>query len=86
MAANIDQIFQDFILNKIREFEDQNDDKAYASIVFFSFKISWLVIKTEQTLLFCDRLPFSLQLFIQANASDIFTYINAVILVVKQYL
>ncbi|XP_037618171.1 protein SON isoform X1 [Sebastes umbrosus] len=28
MAANIEQIFQDFILNKIREIEDQNDDKA----------------------------------------------------------
>lgn len=34
MAANIDQIFQDFILNKIKEIEDQNDDKAYAIIVF----------------------------------------------------
>ncbi|XP_076580098.1 SON DNA and RNA binding protein b isoform X2 [Chaetodon auriga] len=28
MAANIEQIFQDFILNKIREVEDQNEDKA----------------------------------------------------------
>ncbi|XP_059183985.1 protein SON [Centropristis striata] len=28
MAANIEQIFQDFILNKIREIEDQNEDKA----------------------------------------------------------
>ncbi|XP_057686640.1 protein SON [Corythoichthys intestinalis] len=27
MAANIEQIFQDFILNKIREIEDQNGDK-----------------------------------------------------------
>lgn len=34
MAANIDQIFQDFILNKIREIEDQNEDKEYATIVF----------------------------------------------------
>lgn len=34
MAANIDQIFQDFILNKIREIEDQHEDKAYATIVF----------------------------------------------------
>ncbi|XP_038571780.1 protein SON isoform X1 [Micropterus salmoides] len=30
MAANIEQIFQDFILNKIREIEDQNEDKAAA--------------------------------------------------------
>ncbi|XP_029307579.1 protein SON isoform X2 [Cottoperca gobio] len=30
MAANIEQIFQDFILNKIREIEDQNEDKATA--------------------------------------------------------
>ncbi|XP_067349601.1 protein SON isoform X2 [Channa argus] len=28
MAANIEQIFQDFILNKIREIEDQNEDKS----------------------------------------------------------
>ncbi|XP_028254359.1 protein SON isoform X2 [Parambassis ranga] len=28
MAANIEQIFQDFILNKIREIEDQNEDKT----------------------------------------------------------
>ncbi|XP_077403074.1 SON DNA and RNA binding protein b [Vanacampus margaritifer] len=28
MAANIEQIFQDFILNKIREIEDQNVDKT----------------------------------------------------------
>ncbi|XP_023141882.2 protein SON isoform X1 [Amphiprion ocellaris] len=28
MAANIEQIFQDFILNKIREIEDQNEDRA----------------------------------------------------------
>lgn len=34
MAANIEQIFQDFILNKIREIEDQNEDKAYVSVVF----------------------------------------------------
>ncbi|XP_049426465.1 protein SON isoform X1 [Epinephelus fuscoguttatus] len=30
MAANLEQIFQDFILNKIREIEDQNEDKATA--------------------------------------------------------
>ncbi|XP_075950452.1 SON DNA and RNA binding protein b isoform X1 [Anarhichas minor] len=30
MAANIEQIFQDFILNKIREIEDQNEDKTAA--------------------------------------------------------
>ncbi|XP_049919601.1 protein SON isoform X1 [Epinephelus moara] len=30
MAANLEQIFQDFILNKIREIEDQNEDKAAA--------------------------------------------------------
>ncbi|XP_070787031.1 protein SON [Enoplosus armatus] len=30
MAANIEQILQDFILNKIREIEDQNEDKAAA--------------------------------------------------------
>ncbi|XP_034407841.1 protein SON isoform X2 [Cyclopterus lumpus] len=30
MAANIEQIFQDFILNKIREIEDQNEDKPAA--------------------------------------------------------
>ncbi|XP_077960353.1 SON DNA and RNA binding protein b isoform X2 [Gasterosteus aculeatus] len=30
MAANIEQIFQDFILNKIREIEDQNEDKIAA--------------------------------------------------------
>ncbi|XP_026220175.1 protein SON isoform X2 [Anabas testudineus] len=28
MAANIEEIFQDFILNKIREIEDQNEDKS----------------------------------------------------------
>ncbi|XP_026157820.1 protein SON isoform X2 [Mastacembelus armatus] len=28
MTANIEQIFQDFILNKIREIEDQNEDKS----------------------------------------------------------
>lgn len=28
MAANIDQIFQEFILNKIREIEVQNEDKT----------------------------------------------------------
>ncbi|XP_058479052.1 protein SON isoform X1 [Solea solea] len=28
MAANIEQIFQDFILSKIREIEDQNEDKT----------------------------------------------------------
>ncbi|XP_071320672.1 protein SON [Trachinotus anak] len=28
MAANIEQIFQDFILSKIREIEDQNEDKS----------------------------------------------------------
>lgn len=33
MAANIEQIFQDFILNKIREIEDQNEDKAYVTVV-----------------------------------------------------
>ncbi|XP_030605903.1 protein SON [Archocentrus centrarchus] len=30
MAANIEQIFQDFILNKIREIEDQHEDQADA--------------------------------------------------------
>ncbi|KAM8902662.1 uncharacterized protein sonb [Spinachia spinachia] len=30
MAANIEQIFQDFILNKIREIEDQNEDNMSA--------------------------------------------------------
>ncbi|XP_042260908.1 protein SON isoform X1 [Thunnus maccoyii] len=30
MAANIEQIFQDFILNKIREIEDQNEEKTAA--------------------------------------------------------
>ncbi|KAM7375423.1 hypothetical protein PAMA_014498 [Pampus argenteus] len=30
MAANIEQIFQDFILNKIREIEDQNEEKSAA--------------------------------------------------------
>ncbi|XP_020510005.2 protein SON isoform X2 [Labrus bergylta] len=30
MAANLEQIFQDFILNKIREIEDQNEDKTAA--------------------------------------------------------
>ncbi|XP_037314672.2 protein SON isoform X2 [Pungitius pungitius] len=30
MAANIEQIFQDFILNKIREIEDQNEDNIAA--------------------------------------------------------
>ncbi|XP_047432368.1 protein SON isoform X2 [Mugil cephalus] len=33
MAANIEQIFQDFILNKIREIEDQNEDKSAADRV-----------------------------------------------------
>lgn len=32
MAANIDQIFQEFILNKIREIEVQNEDKTYGVI------------------------------------------------------
>ncbi|XP_032411858.1 protein SON isoform X2 [Xiphophorus hellerii] len=31
MAANIEQIFQDFILNKIREIEEQKDDKSEAT-------------------------------------------------------
>lgn len=34
MAANIEQIFQDFILNKIREIEDQGGDNAYVDVVF----------------------------------------------------
>lgn len=33
MAANIDQIFQEFILNKIREIEVQNEDKTYVTTV-----------------------------------------------------
>ncbi|KAK5847955.1 hypothetical protein PBY51_017043 [Eleginops maclovinus] len=33
MAANIEKFFQDFILNKIREIEDQNEDKASAEVV-----------------------------------------------------
>ncbi|XP_041835122.1 protein SON isoform X2 [Melanotaenia boesemani] len=33
MAANIEQIFQDFILKKIKEIEDQNDDKPGAERV-----------------------------------------------------
>ncbi|XP_019723710.1 protein SON isoform X2 [Hippocampus comes] len=33
MAANIEQIFQDFILNKIREIEDQNVDKTAPQVV-----------------------------------------------------
>uniref|UniRef100_UPI0037E71623 protein SON isoform X2 n=1 Tax=Semicossyphus pulcher TaxID=241346 RepID=UPI0037E71623 len=33
MAANLEQIFQDFILNKIREIEDQNEDKTVAENV-----------------------------------------------------
>lgn len=38
MAANIEQIFQDFILNKIREIEDQNEDKMYVNVVLcFTF-------------------------------------------------
>lgn len=32
MAANIEQIFQDFILKKIREIEDQSGDPAYVSV------------------------------------------------------
>lgn len=32
MAANIDQIFQEFILNKIREIGVQNEDKTYGVI------------------------------------------------------
>lgn len=35
MAANIDQIFQEFILNKIREIEVQNEDKTYVTTVVF---------------------------------------------------
>ncbi|XP_008428413.1 protein SON isoform X2 [Poecilia reticulata] len=31
MAANIEQIFQDFILNKIREIEEQKEDKSEAT-------------------------------------------------------
>lgn len=34
MAANIDQIFQEFILNKIREIEVQNEDKTYVTPLF----------------------------------------------------
>ena len=34
MAANIEQIFQDFILSKIREIEDQNEDKSYVNVLF----------------------------------------------------
>lgn len=34
MAANIDQIFQEFILNKIREIEVQNEDKTYVTSLF----------------------------------------------------
>lgn len=43
MAANIEQIFQDFILNKIREIEDQNEDKAYVTVVFsICLSDSWI--------------------------------------------
>lgn len=38
MAANIEQIFQDFILNKIREIEDQNEDKAYVVCLYSSIE------------------------------------------------
>lgn len=41
MAANIEEIFQDFILNKIREIEDQNEDTSYVDVfmLFFSLTI-----------------------------------------------
>lgn len=43
MAANIEQIFQDFILNKIREIEDQNEDKAYVTAVLCMHPVdSWI--------------------------------------------
>ncbi len=36
MAANIEQMFQDFILNKIKEIEDRNEDVTlgYVTVVF----------------------------------------------------
>ena len=34
MAANIEQIFQDFILNKIREIEDQQEDNGYLNLLY----------------------------------------------------
>lgn len=34
MAADLEQIFQDFILNKIKEIEDQNEEKKYVTVVF----------------------------------------------------
>lgn len=37
MAANIEEIFQDFILNKIREIEDQNEDKSYVIVFYIGF-------------------------------------------------
>lgn len=40
MAANIEEIFQDFILNKIREIEDQNEDKSYVNVFIFLFSIN----------------------------------------------
>lgn len=47
MAANIDQIFQEFILNKIREIEVQNEDKTYVTTVslrwYFCFRM-WITL------------------------------------------
>lgn len=34
MAANIDQIFQDFILNKIKEIQGRHEAKTYAGLVY----------------------------------------------------
>ena len=34
MAANIEQIFQDFILNKIREIEDQQEENGYLNLLY----------------------------------------------------
>lgn len=51
MAANIDQIFQEFILNKIREIEVQNEDKTYVTTVFrrwyFCFRMWITLIQLE---------------------------------------
>ncbi|XP_051283639.1 protein SON isoform X1 [Dicentrarchus labrax] len=48
MAANIEQIFQDFILNKIREIEEQNEDKAAAEEVGASSEVSVAEEATSQ--------------------------------------
>lgn len=63
MAANIDQIFQEFILNKIREIEVQNEDKTYVVITV-------VILLQNMNYAFSDRVY---------NAKDLIVHLVAVV-------